>query len=118
MSEVYGMRRANGDWFALDDHGRLRVPVFRSSDQAMRARARNSGMLRFRPIVLNEYVLNDLLPTGGESAVYFWLVDKPSENLKRGRPLDHAQLALLIQDSTEQPQGSKPSEVADEYLLP
>jgi len=39
---MYALQRANGDWFALDDHGRFRVPVFRSSSEAMVARARDS----------------------------------------------------------------------------
>lgn len=105
MSEIYGMRRANGDWFAFDDHGWLRMPVFRSRSRAMVAHARNSGMLLFKPVVLDERVLKDLAPAGGESGVYFWLVDKPSENLKRGHLIEHALLALLTRDSTVQQQG-------------
>jgi hypothetical protein len=31
MTDLYAVRRANGDWFALEDEGRLRVPVFHSS---------------------------------------------------------------------------------------
>jgi hypothetical protein len=102
---MYAMQRANGDWFALDDRGRLRAPVFRSSDGAMQARARNSGMLLFKPVVLDERALNDLAPTETEAAACFWLVDDPSINLSRGRPLEHAQLALLVGGATEQPQG-------------
>jgi hypothetical protein len=45
MSDVYVMQRANGDVFALDDHGRFRVPLFNSSRDAFLARLRNFGML-------------------------------------------------------------------------
>jgi hypothetical protein len=94
------MQRANGDWFAFDDHGRFFVPVFRSISEAMQARARNLGMLLFRPVMLDERALKELTPTG-EGAACFWLVDNPSINLSRGRPLEHAQLALLVHDPVE-----------------
>ena len=53
MSDVYAMQRANGDWFALDDHGGLRVPLFHCSYDAMIARLRNFGLLLFKPVVLD-----------------------------------------------------------------
>jgi hypothetical protein len=31
MSDIYVMQRANGDVFALEDHGRFRVPLFNST---------------------------------------------------------------------------------------
>ncbi len=100
MSGLYAMQRANGDWFGLDDHGRLRVPVFRSSNDAMVARSRDSGMECFRPVVLDQRALQDLKMADG-SAAFFWIVNDPSINLKRGRALDFAQFALLIDDSSE-----------------
>ena len=96
MNFMFAMRRANGDWFAFDDDGRLRVPVFRSNSEAMQARSRNPGMLLFSPVVLDESALGDLAPTETEGNAGYWLVNNPSINLKRGRPLEHAQLALLI----------------------
>jgi len=41
MTGMYGMQRANGDWFALNDGECLRMPVFRSSGEAMQARSLN-----------------------------------------------------------------------------
>ena len=99
MSSIYAMQRANGDWFALNDQGRLRVPVFISSSEAMQARARNFEMMLFKPVALDEHALNDLAPTEAEGDTGFWLVDDPSIKLKYGRPLEHAQLALLIQEA-------------------
>jgi hypothetical protein len=100
MSSMYAMQRANGDWFAVKDQGRLRVPVFRSNSEAMQARARNSGMMLFRPIVFDERALNDLTSTD-EGTACFWLVSDPEVNLSRGRPLEHAQLVLLIRDTMQ-----------------
>ena len=105
MSFMYAMRRANGDWFAVKDEGRLRVPVFHSNGEAMQARARNSGMMLFKPIMLDEVALNDLAQSETEVAACFWLVSNPSLNLNNGQPLEHAQLARLIQDSSTEMQG-------------
>jgi hypothetical protein len=99
MSQMYGMQRANGDWFALDDHGRIRMPVFRNSSDAMLARTRNAGMLLFKPVLLNEPALREIVLTETEGAPCFWLVNNPSVNLRRGDPLEHAQLAELINNS-------------------
>jgi hypothetical protein len=96
MNFMYAMRRANGDWFAFDDDGRLRVPVFRSASEAMQARSLNPGMLLFSPVALDESALDDLAPSETAGDAGYWLVNNPSINLKRGRPLEHAQLALLI----------------------
>jgi hypothetical protein len=102
MSLMFAMQRANGDWFAVKDNGRLRVPVFRSSREAMEARARNSGMMLFKPVGLDEVALTDLAPTKTEGGAGFWLVDNPSMNLSQGQPLEHAQLALLLRRNGEQ----------------
>jgi hypothetical protein len=102
MNFMYAMQRANGDWFALYDEGRLRVPVFFSSSAAQIARSRHFGMLLFKPVALDEDALHDLAPTEPGSGTGYWLVKDPSSNLNRGRPLEHAQLALLIRDSSEQ----------------
>jgi hypothetical protein len=102
MSGLYVMQRANGDWFALDDHGHLRVPVFHSSKEAMVARSRDWGMECFRPVALDERAIQDLKTADGNAAC-FWLVKDPSRNLKRGRPLALAQFALLVRDSMEKP---------------
>lgn len=102
MASMYAMQRANGDWFALDDYGRLRVPVFRSAGEAMEARTRNPGMLLFKPVILDESALNDLEPTETENTSGFWLISNPSINLRKGHPLDHARLVLLISETVEQ----------------
>ena len=95
---MYAMRRANGDWFAVEDGGHLRVPVFRSSGEAAVARGRNRGMQLFKPVALDERALAELAGGGG-SLVSFWLVQNPSVRLSRGEPLEYAQLVLLVGES-------------------
>src|SRR6266699_3720248 len=99
MSGLYAMQRANGDWFALDDHGRLRMPVFRSVGQARIARSRDSGMECFRPVMLDDRALQDLKADGSDAC--FGIVNDASINLKRAQPLEFAQFALLVQDDLE-----------------
>ena len=60
MKTLFAMRRANGDWFALDDQGGFRVPVFHSGGAAMVARSRESGMECFRPVALDAAALKNL----------------------------------------------------------
>ena len=96
MSDIYVMQRANGDVFALDDHGRFSVPLFNSSSDAIRARLRNLGMLLFKPVPLDASLLEQLVPLGGAAEVDFWLVNDPLINLNRGRLVQPAQLAVLM----------------------
>jgi hypothetical protein len=103
MNSMYAMQRANGDWFAFEDQGHLRVPVFASSREAMQARARNWGMLLFRPIIFDESALDELSPTGGESGVYFWLANGSSTKLSHGHSIDREGLALLMNAPLERP---------------
>ncbi len=98
MSDIYVMQRANGDVFALDDHGRFRVPLFNSSSDAFLARLRNFGMLLFKPVQLNAALLKELVPVNGAAEVDFWLVSDPLINLNRGRFVQPEQLALLMRN--------------------
>ena len=96
MSSLYAMQRANGDWFALDDDGRLRMPVFHSSNAAQHARSHHPGMFLFKPMVFDERAFEGLALEEGGDDVRFWLVDEPFINLNRGRSLDHTQFDLLM----------------------
>ena len=101
MSDIYAMQRANGDVFALDDHGRFRVPLFHSSHDAMMARSRNLGMLLFKPVALDPRLLKGIVPVGGPAELDFWLVNDPLINLNRGRLVQPAQLAGLVGNRTQ-----------------
>ena len=97
MTTLFAMRRANGDWFALDDKGSFRVPVFRSSGEAMLARSRETGMECFRPVALDTAALANLTTTD-EGKACFWLVSDPLRNLSRGQPLDRKGLEQLMKN--------------------
>lgn len=95
MTSMYAMQRANGDWFALNERGRLCVPVFNSNSDAMHARSINFEMLHFKPMKLDERAINDLRPAKTETAASFLIISDPTLNLTRGRSIDHAQLEIL-----------------------
>ena len=95
MKNLYAMRRANGDWFALDDQGAFRVPVFRTSGAAMVARSRESSMECFRPAQLDASALKNLTSTD-EGKACFWLVADPLVKLNKGRAFDRQQLMQFI----------------------
>jgi len=101
MNDMYAMRRANGDWFTIDTGGRLHVPVFRSRGVAVKSHWRNSGMMLFKPTALDEQALKDLAPAPEVPGFGFWLVDDPAVDPRRGQPLNHAQLTLLIHEPSE-----------------
>jgi hypothetical protein len=97
---LYAMQRANGDWFALDDRGRSRMPVFHNTREAMIARSRDSGMECFKPVILDEASLLEITATDDGKAC-FWLISDPSIKLSRGRALEHGQLALILRNGNE-----------------
>lgn len=97
MKALFAMRRANGDWFALDDAGLYRVPVFQSNGAAMVARSRDSGMECFRPVPLDQAALTNLTTTDQGQAC-FWLVEDPLRSLSRGTKLDQQQLRQFIEN--------------------
>ena len=102
MKTLFAMRRANGDWFALDDQGSFRVPVFQSSGEAMLARSRDTGMECFRPVVLDAAAFKNLTTTD-EGKACFWLVADPLMKLSRGRALDRKQLEQFMRNGEGKP---------------
>ena len=98
------MRRANGDWFAVEDKGRLRVPVFRSIKDAFMARLRNFGMLLFEPVALDARLLNEIVD--GSTEVDFCMVNNPFASLKRGSALQPAQLESLLTSAAPHADGN------------
>lgn len=95
--KMYAMRRANGDWFALEVDGKSRVPVFRSLDEAWRARAHNPELMLFRPALLDEHALEEMATLDEGGTASFWLVDEEDTgaDLRRGYPLEYVQLISL-----------------------
>lgn len=97
MSEVYAMRRANGDWFELEDGGKRCLPVFHSSHDAFMARLRTVEMLLFSPIALDDTLLSEIVD--GKGQVVFCMVNNPFGSLRNGVSLPHEQLASLIRSA-------------------
>ena len=101
MKTLFAMRRANGDWFALDDQGSFRVPVFHSTGDAMVARSRDTGMECFKPVLLDAAAFMNLATTD-EGKACFWLVTDPLMNLSCGRALDRQQLEQFMSNGDGQ----------------
>ena len=101
MKTFYAMRRANGDWFAVADKGNLRMPIFKSSGDAMIARSRDSGMECFRPVTFDARTLEELKRTDGHTASFLMITD-PSRHLKHGLRLGFIELAPLMVDLNRQ----------------
>jgi hypothetical protein len=97
MSDIFAMRRANGEWFALEDRGRLCLPVFHSSHDAFMARLRTAEMLLFSPIALDADLVSEIVEGGNQ--VEFCMVSNPFGSLKNGSHLPPEQLASLIRSA-------------------
>ena len=95
MKTLFAMRRANGDWFAVDDRGAFRVPLFQSSGEALLARSQETGMECFRPVLLDASAFENLTTTD-EGKACFWLVADPLRELSRGRAFDCQELSRFM----------------------
>jgi hypothetical protein len=100
MNTFYAMRRANGDWFAVDDNGQTRMPIFRSSNAAMIARSRDSGMECFRPVAFDALALDELRKTESDSGSFLMVAD-PSRKVKHGLRLGSTELLALMTQRTD-----------------
>src|ERR1044071_9717868 len=108
MKTLFAMQRANGDWFSLDDRGAFRVPLFQSSGDAMLARARETGMECFKPVLLDARALKNLTTTD-EGKACFWLIADPLRKLSRGRAFDRKELLSFLANRKGGPQQDEES---------
>ena len=95
------MQEANGDWFAIKESMRLRVPLFTSQKDAMAARSFNVEMLVFKPVPIDERALKQFEHPHEKRPVCFWLVEEASRNMRRGVALDHEQIALILSGAAD-----------------
>ncbi len=95
MGDIYAMLRANGDWFAEDLDGRLRVPLFHTVHDALMSRLRNLGMLLFKPVTLDSNLLKQFISKSG-TAVDFCLIEDPFVSLKSCKRLELRQLSSFL----------------------
>ena len=96
---LYGMQRANGDWFAIREPSRFRVPLFSSVDDARATRSFNIDLLVFGPALFDERALKQIGHLEEDRGVYFWLVEQSSRNMGRGTALEREQVELMLNDA-------------------
>ncbi len=90
MSDVFVMRRANGDLFTEEIDGRLCVPVWRSEEAVARYRERNPELITFLPMRFTRSVMKRITSgLGNEGTTEFFLLDDrdPDADLKDGKPI-------------------------------
>ncbi|HEX7294947.1 MAG TPA: hypothetical protein VF251_04285 [Pyrinomonadaceae bacterium] len=114
--EVFGMRRANGDWFVLEVDGQRRVLIFRYLIGAWRARAKNDQLMLFWPALIDERALAEFASADNGQPTCFWLIDEedPAADLRHGHPLEYMQLCTL-ERLTESPLRTKSTWLTDQW---
>jgi hypothetical protein len=88
MSELYVMRRANGDLFTVEAEGERRIPVWPSKEAAARYKARNPDLMVFFPALLDRSILLRAAAKPESAAPPRFLLlpeDSPDANLYEGR---------------------------------
>ena len=93
---LFGMQGTKGDWFAIREPSRFRLPLFSSVDDAKAARAFNLDLLVFKPAAFDERALKQVAQLKRDRDVYFWLVAESSRNMRRGIALEREDMALLL----------------------
>ena len=96
MTNVYAMRRANGDWFSSEVDGRISLPMFHSVHDALMARLRNFGMLLYKPIRLDSRLLKQLISQDYGKELVFLVIEDPFVSLDHGKQIDRGQLANIL----------------------
>lgn len=90
MSEMYVMRRANGDLFTEEIDGRLQIPVWVSLEEVARYRERNPELMTFLPARLSRPLIRKIqsgLGREGTSEFFLLSEDAPDAYLNDGRPI-------------------------------
>jgi hypothetical protein len=90
MSEMYVMRRANGDLFTTEIDGRLQIPIWNSLEAVARYRERNPVLMTFLPARLSRPLMRKIQSgLGREGTKEFLLLseDAPDAYLNNGRPI-------------------------------
>ena len=101
--DLFGMQRANGDWFAIREPSRFRVPLFSSVGEAKAARAFNVELLVFSAALFDERALKEVAQIEADRSVYFWLVEQSSRNMRRGIALEREDMSLLLSSEDATP---------------
>jgi hypothetical protein len=89
MSEMFVMRRANGDLFTQERGRKLYVPVWSSEEALSRYKERNPELLIFLPMRLTRSVINKVEGGSHNVRAEFLLLDEndPDADLGDGEPI-------------------------------
>jgi hypothetical protein len=90
MSDLFIMRRANGDLLVQEVEGRSRIPVWSSQDAVARYKERNPELIVFFPARLDRRILDKLSRVGyaGGLPEFSLLPDHtPDARMDQGRPI-------------------------------
>jgi len=90
MSEMFVMRRADGDLFTEEIKGKLTVPVWSSEEALARYKERNPELMTFLATRLTRSLINRIgSGLAGEGTTGFFLLaeDDPDADLDDGRPI-------------------------------
>jgi hypothetical protein len=88
MSEMFVMRRADGNLFTEEINGKLTVPVWSSEEALARYKERNPELMTFLPTQLTRPLINRIESgLAGKGTTGFFLVaeDDPAADLDEGR---------------------------------
>ena len=90
MSDMFVMRRANGDIFTEEVSGRLGIPVWSNEEVLARYKERNPELMTFVAAPLTRSLVNIIGKGLGEEGTWqFFLLaeDDPDADLEEGRPI-------------------------------
>lgn len=83
MSELFVLRRANGDLLTEQVGGRVRVPIWSSRDAVARFKERNPELMVFLPARLNRSLMKKI----GDAEFFLLSNDTPDADLDDGMPV-------------------------------
>jgi hypothetical protein len=90
MSEMFVMRRANGDLFSEEINGKPAIPVWSNEEALARYKERNPELMTFVAARLTRSLINKIRKGLGNvaTAEFFRLAeDDPDADLEDGRPI-------------------------------
>ena len=90
MSEMFVLRRANGDLFTQEINGKLGIPVWSNEEMVNRYRERNPELMTFVGARLTRSLIDKIgNRLGNEGTVDFFSLaeDDPDADLENGRPI-------------------------------
>jgi hypothetical protein len=104
MSDMYVMRRANGDLFTDETKaGNIRIPVWPNADATVRYKARNPELLVYLPAGLDHSLIKKIRALGAEGTIEFFLLsdNDPDADLNAGRPIEPEELFPQIEATSQ-----------------